>query len=126
MGIISDVQLIGKALQKAGNIDLYNKLIEIQEKIIDTQRENQELREEVARLNETLKTKDSVYFENNAIYKNGKDGIKTGPYCSGCWDSENKLINLHESATPGIFTCPICRKNGGTPKRGGGQVFFQR
>jgi hypothetical protein len=113
MGIISDAQLIGKALQEAGKIELYQKLIEIQEKIIETQQENHELREIVGKLENEQKLRGALRFENNAYYLYGEPGEKPiGPFCSGCRDASGKLIHMHSedsgSGEP-FFRCPNCK-----------------
>lgn len=116
MSIFSDLQLVAKALQEAGKIELYQKLIEVQAIISQVQEENQNLRETAARLEEILKIKGTLKYEQNSWFECDETGKKVaGPYCSRCWDLNKKLIHLHETASRGLFRCPECKASGGRP-----------
>lgn len=98
MGVISELQAIGKILQKAGQIDLYQKISSLMDEILEIKKQNDELREENSELKEQIKIKDSLIFKDNSYYSVDKDGnIKNGPFCSSCWDNSKKLIWLHYS-----------------------------
>jgi regulator of replication initiation timing len=114
MSLITDMQAIGKILQKAGNIELYEKLLTIQEKALETMEQNKNLREENSKLKEKLKIKDSLRFKENAYYTVDQEGnIKDGPFCSRCWDHNEKLICMHLSEKPRSIWCPKCKTYGG-------------
>ncbi len=111
MGIIKDLQAIGKILQKAGNIKLYEQLLTIQEKTLETMEENKNLKEKIENLKEKIKIKDSIIFEHDAYWEKDKEGnITGGPYCSKCYDSERKLMNLVSCGDIKYSECPICKK----------------
>ena len=111
MSIINDIQAIGKILQKAGNIKLYEQLLAIQEKTLETMEENKNLKEEIERLKEKLRIKESIIFEHDACWIKDKEGnIVGGPYCSRCYDSERKLMNLVSCGDAKYSECPICKK----------------
>lgn len=120
MTIISDIQAIGKILQKADNIELYEKLLTIQEKALDIMKENESLRNENSELKEKLRIKGSLRFGKNMYYKvDEKENKKDGPFCSSCWDKENKLIRVHKtdgSHFASIYWCPVCKTNFGRVK----------
>jgi len=110
MGIINDIQAIGKILQKAGNISLYEKLLAIQEKTLETMEENNNLRKEIDKLKEKLKMKDLLIFEHDAYWiKDENRNIKNGPFCSRCYDSSEKLIHLISCPDSGYSMCPQCK-----------------
>lgn len=114
MSFISDLQAIGKVLQKAGNIELYEKLLSIQEKAVEIMEENQKLLEEKLKLENKLKIKGSLNFETNMYYEVDKKGKrKDGPFCSRCWDHDDKLIRMHQSKKNGSSWCPECKTYGG-------------
>lgn len=109
MGIMNDIQAIGKILQKAGNIKLYEQLLAIQEKTLETMEENKNLKEEIEKLKEKLRIKDSVIFKHDACWIKDKNGkVKDGPFCSKCYESSEKLIHLIGCLNPSYSMCPQC------------------
>jgi len=116
MSVLSEVHLIGKALQEAGKIDLYQKLLAILKRDLELQEENQKLKETIKHLSEELQTKGALRFDNNAYFLMLKSGQKEGPFCSACWDSKKTLVRLHDLGD--CECCPSCRYYGATSKRG--------
>jgi hypothetical protein len=114
MGISDTIEIVKTALYEAGRADLYGKLLEIHEKALEYQEENQKLREEITALKETLRIKGQLRFTNtNAYIQYDEAGIRSGgPYCSCCWDRDNKLIHLHYHGLDNLV-CPVCKNTGG-------------
>jgi len=117
MSIIGDMQEIGKVLQKAGNIELYEKLISIQETALKLLEENKDLKEKIQELENQLKIKNTLVFKENAYYSVDAKGIEEkDPFCSNCWDTEAILIRLHETVDHEHWWCPNCKNYGGEIK----------
>jgi hypothetical protein len=111
MSILNDLQLIGKALQEAGKIELYQKLLAIQEKDLEVQEENKKLRDEIEELKRVSSITGSLQFRENAYYLE-----KDGPFCSCCWDKERKLLRMHESVHR-HHICPSCKNTTSRDKK---------
>jgi hypothetical protein len=109
MSLINDFKEIGAFLRKAGNIDLYNKLVDIQEKNLEVMNINNDLREEIARLKEEILIKSALKFQNDTYWLEEMDGTKKGPFCPKCYDDENKLIHLIVCPDPEYSYCPKCK-----------------
>lgn len=109
MGVISEVQLIGKALQEAGKIDLYQKLLVILDKDLEPQEENQKLKETIKHLPEEMRLKGALRFDNNAYYLMLENAQEDGL-------SKNTLVRLHNLED--CNWCPSCKGYGATDKRG--------
>ena len=107
MSIINDLQAVAKVLQKAGNIDLYNILLDLQEKILEVEKENSDLRDQVRELKEELKIKAQIVFSDDAYWIVEVDK-KDGPYCPHCYDGEKRLIRLLSCPDPRFSRCPKC------------------
>jgi len=122
MSLISDFKEIGAFLQKAGNIDLYNKLIAIQEKNLEIMDINNKLREEVAKLKGALKIESSLVFKNDTYWLEEKNGTKEGPFCPKCYDDEKKLIHFVKCPDPKYSYCPKC---GLTIPMRAGKVYYR-
>lgn len=107
MGFYDVIKDAAKVAKEAGNIDLYAKILEVQEKAMDLQNENDRLKKEIETLKNNRETNDALVFRDNEYYLN-KDEEEDGPFCSTCWDGNDKLIRLHEGMYGNI--CPICIK----------------
>ena len=92
---------------KAKNHDLYSRINEVSKDLIESQQENLALKKKVMELEQTLKTKESLKFEDH-VYWLIEDGKKDGPYCPKCWDAESKMIRLR--IFPNAYRkCPNCQ-----------------
>ena len=108
MGFIGEMQAMGKVLQEAGRIDLYEKLLSASEKMLELSEQNEALRRENYELKEKLKIKGSLVFKENMYFLTKEDGQQDGPFCSVCWQSDEKLVRLHSNDLGSIW-CAVCR-----------------
>lgn len=93
----------------ANDLQLKGMLLDIQGAVYDLQEENRNLREEIHELKNTQISSERLIFKDHAYY-DGKDG----PFCSACWDSNNKLIRMNTAAGGGwqeyfSLECPQCK-----------------
>lgn len=96
--------------QKADNVELYRQLFDLSAQALDLQAEVAKLREENFEFKKLKDISDkTIRHEEPVITLEGDD--KNLYYCSHCWDSENKLIqiNCHKDGT---FNCPHCTSQG--------------
>ncbi len=94
--------------QEAGNIDLYQKLLDLEHDMQDMQQENYELKKQLQELrdNHSLESEMEVSLDKRTFFRN-HDGKKTGPYCAVCWQKDKKLTFL-QPEKDGLAWCPIC------------------
>lgn len=101
-------------VQKSNDIKITQKIINVQQAILDMQSEMSNLKIE----NESLKSiKD---LEKRIIRHKGRTYITLENdtdkifYCSRCWDKERKLVQLFESKKQNAYSCPNqnCRNYG--------------
>ena len=103
--IYEAIKDVAKIAQKANNIDLYKKLIDISSDALDLQNKVFELSEENKKLRNKISEKENVVRHKDGLYvtvANEKPEIR---YCSTCWGKDNKLIQLNE-----IGSCRICEE----------------
>lgn len=84
MGILDEVKSLAKTIQQIDNIELYQKILNLQADIMKVLEENNRLKEENRSLKEKFKIKKSLKFENDSYWIKNKDGSKEGPFCSKC------------------------------------------
>lgn len=106
MGFYEMFKDVIKVAKDAGNLDLYEKLLNLTEKAMELQDENIRLKKEIEQLKENDEIRKKLIFENNMYYLIDSDK-KEGPYCSTCWDYEEKLIRIHKNAYD-MLICPVC------------------
>ncbi len=75
---------------------------------MDLMEENRRLKEEINSIKENYKLGKKLVIEKSAYWEiNGNE--KNGPFCSGCWDNNNKLIRIQKKPTAvRINICPVC------------------
>src|SRR5262245_26972185 len=110
MGIIDDVRSVTKVIQQIDNVELYRQILDLQAEIMNLVEDNRKLKSEINSLQDSLRTKESLEFERNAYWKKNQEGARSdGPFCSKCWDRENKTVRMLVMANPQYHQCPSCQ-----------------
>ena len=107
MAIYDAVKDLLKTAQKADNIELYRQLLELGQQALDMQDEISKLKEEVSQYKKRDDLESRIVRHRN-LYVTLKDDDNRVVYCSHCWDSERKLIQV-EITGGNSFRCPHCR-----------------
>lgn len=118
MGIIDEIKSVATTIQQIDNIDLYRQILNLQADVMEIMEENSRLKGENIELREKLRLKNELKFEHEAYWLEKPDKSKDGPFCSKCWDSNQKLIRmLRVDVPPGyennpyvhnLYKCPEC------------------
>jgi hypothetical protein len=104
MSLISEIRSAAEMIQKADNIELYRKILDLQYEAMSLMEKYNAAIEENNALKERIETAGKMKFINNMYYIE-KEG---DPYCSKCWDVDNKRVRLHGNSE-GFFQCPSCK-----------------
>ena len=120
MSAFSEIKEVISFLQKSDNIEMVNKVIDVQARIIDMQDELMNLRDENLKLKNNLKIESKLKrFPNDTVITfEGNDEIM---YCSKCWDDERKLIQV--TTDEDYYKCPKCKNNNLFYKR---EKYYER
>lgn len=102
---------VAKLAQKADNIELYQRLIDLSAQALDLQAENTKLREENAELRKKRDLASEIvrHKEPYITLRNDEEMLR---YCSHCWDTDEKLVQLACDEGSGTFECPHCKVQG--------------
>lgn len=112
MGVYTDGKEILKdiiALSKGiSNMELNNKILELQSTFYELNDENRDLRNELHEL------KNAKLTENKLEYRNGVYSKDDGVFCGVCWDRDNKLVRARQTHNPDdqgnkVFQCDACK-----------------
>lgn len=112
MSLFDILKLAAKAFKESGKIEQYNQILDVQQKLLEMQEKIRVQDIEIRDLKEKLKIKGEIFFEKDACWIKKKDSSKEGPYCSACWDKNNKLIHLHHDGD--FLFCPACKTGAGS------------
>ncbi len=114
MGLYEGIKEVAKVIQKADNIELYSKLLDLGEQALEMQAEIASLREENARLKKEKELDDDIVFHRveksdslsqeypYITLKSDTEGIR---YCAICWGKSHKLIPLYNEVG-----CVVCHQ----------------
>jgi hypothetical protein len=111
---VKDITKRGEFMNIIG--DLKIQLGETQIRVSDYIRENGELKEQVATLQkkiETLENPDSKLIIKDGLYYTSEGD---GPFCTCCYDSDQKIIRLSALGESGLHECPKCKYKYGRSK----------
>lgn len=95
--------------QQVDNIPLVEKLIEAQKQILDLVNENQKLREQIKKMQETTDIAGKIERHEDAYITLADDPDKH-IYCSCCWDTKKMLVQGQKTGV-GTYRCPSCGTN---------------
>ena len=87
MSLYEGIKDAAKIVQKADNIELYQKLLDLSSQALDLQAQIQKLTEENSKLKEKLSILQRI-IRHESIYVTLSDDDQKLPYCAygfGCW-----------------------------------------
>jgi len=115
---LTDLAIQSKNIElQEGLIGLREQLITIKESLLEAREENLSLKEENSLLKkklESLENPKAKLIVRDGVYYGSNDD---GPFCTGCYDNNNKLIRVTELTNAfmqmGKYKCPICNSYSG-------------
>jgi ClpP class serine protease len=114
MSVLDTAKQVVELVQKADNIELYRKILDLQAELLKLVDDNGALRDQVKALREQLVLKANLRFRGNRYWSVREDGKEEGPFCPTCWDIDQRLVrNL---ATDTMVFCYYCA-NHRSPKK---------
>ena len=108
--IATVTQLLSGAIELAKRYkdsELSGALVNIHGVVFGLMEERQELKEALKKAKDTRSLAKRRKFEHNSYWL-PSDGGPEGPYCSRCWDVEDKSVRMHDR-DGGYFHCPGCK-----------------
>ena len=114
MGLFEGIKDVASIVQKADNIELYGKLLDLESQALDMQSEIAELRRENEKLKKQLDEREDVCYHitkrvdelhREYPYITLKSDSKNIRYCAVCWGKDRKLIPLYDE-----LNCIVCRQ----------------
>jgi hypothetical protein len=113
MGVIENMKDVADLVKQFGDIELNRRILTLENEVLDLSRDKRRADEKVEELQRVISIKNDLTFRGNEYYLKTTDG-EDGPFCSLCWDRDQKLIRLHSGR---IEPCPACYQDRATAKR---------
>ena len=116
MGLYEGIKDVAKVVQQADNIELYQRLLDLSAQALDLQAENARLKDENTQLNKKRIDEEKL-VRHKQPYLTMRDDELQIKYCTVCWDTSRKLVQMKEmvnSSTygPGIkLYCHNCKSS---------------
>lgn len=106
MGLYEALKDLAKVIQRMDNIEVTQKLMDVQMQAGELIEEAHVLRDKVRQLETRSQIEQSLVFEDDVYYRRLSKGGEDGPFCSKCWDVTKALVRLHTREN--WWFCPNC------------------
>lgn len=106
---IAAVKAAASIAKEAGKLELYEKILDLRDQLMQADDENRALRRRVDELEEQLRWKERLVFRYNVYWGRADEDDPEWPYCPRCWDAERKAIRLVKTATKDYVECRNCK-----------------
>ena len=114
MELIDNVKALADMSKKLKDRKLMELIINLETTLLEFKADYEDLREQISVLeaeNEKLKMQKEISRTLSyelGVYFTEIKGEREGPFCTRCWDADNKLVRLAVQKT-GIAQCPECK-----------------
>jgi hypothetical protein len=108
MGLIDNMKELADLIKKAGDVDLYRKIVESEGEVMDLTREKRQLEDRVRELEGLLALQKIMVFKEPFFWQEG-DGT---PFCPACWEDKRAAIHLFlvfDNLERIRRDCPACK-----------------
>jgi len=105
MSIIENVKEIADLVKKLDDVDLYRRILTLEQEVFELNEENRSLKERISNLENIKDITSKMTFKSPFWYMED-DEI---PHCPRCWESDKRTIHLVEIPDHG-FECPQCNQ----------------
>ena len=109
MGIIENAEEAVKLVQEIDNLELYRKLVDLQNEAMELSEKLREKDKRIAQLEDVLSIKGKMVLKDMAYYMQDENGkLVDGPFCTKCFDVDHVLCRI-VPAIGGMVRCQKCK-----------------
>ena len=109
MGLLENMKEIADLIKKAGDVDLYRRIVESEGEVVDLTREKRKLEDRVRELENQLALRKKMACKPPFYWQEGDDT----PFCPTCWETKKLAVHLAfaSEATDGTrWDCKSCQQ----------------
>jgi hypothetical protein len=107
MSIIDNAKELTTLIQKIGDIELYRKIVNLEQEIFELTRAKLSTEDELEKTKRLLAFKGALHFKPPVYFADG-DKI---PFCPTCWERDSKAIHLggpYRDSQGTCYRCQVC------------------
>jgi len=108
MSIIDNAKELVTAVHEIKNLELYERVLNLNAGILELVDENRELRVEIEDLSKKLQLRGKMNFREPFYFQDGD----VTPYCSSCWETKTHAIHVVKTSDregQARWDCPSCK-----------------
>jgi hypothetical protein len=108
VGLLENLKDAAELAKQIGNMELYRKIIGLEQEVHDLSREKRRLENRTDELESALRFKATLVFRSPFYFAEGDDV----PYCPSCWEKDRATIHmvLFDRYMSGkTYQCPQCK-----------------
>lgn len=111
MGVIDSIKTIADVIRRIDNIELYRQILDLQAEVMSVVEENVRLKQEVGDLRGKLIVKDRLVVRDDCYWVPDASSHLDGPFCSTCWDTDQKLVRMLRMANEAFVSCTLHKRS---------------
>jgi len=115
MSIIDNAKEVATAIHEMKNLELYERVLNLNAGIMDLVEENRQLRGKNEELQKALKLRENMRFEEPFYYQ-GDDKTPFCPSCMECKDTAVHVVFESTNLEATYWHCPACKTDYRIPK----------
>ena len=112
IGAVKGAWEIGKSIAKVkgefDKIEHKQLAVELMDKLMELLTENVSLKIELAELKEHLKVRGRMVHRGSVYFQTLEDGTEDGPFCTRCFDVDQRLVRIIGGGAGVPSHCPQC------------------
>jgi hypothetical protein len=108
MGLLDEMKEVGDLIKKAGDIDLYRRIVKLEGEVTELTRDKRRGEDRIEELERALKFKNELKFEDPYYWLDGDPA----PYCPACWSGKRQathIVTVREQLKYDKHQCPSCK-----------------
>ena len=110
MGTIDNIKEVAKLVKDIGNMELYQKILDLQGEVMELTQANHDLQTRVRELDDIVSKAGRMTFRSPFYYL---DGDPT-PLCPRCWEVDKNAVHYPEPRSTAIgprYVCLECKRD---------------
>ena len=111
MALYDALKDAASVVNKAQNVELYQTLLDAQQQALELQSENAELKKKIEELQDMRELEEKIIRHKSTFITIKRDNQEI-PYCSICWDTDKKTVQLqgyYEDDGRFNYSCIVCK-----------------
>jgi len=109
MSLLENMKDIADLIKKAGDVELYRRIVESEGEVVDLTREKRQLEDRVRELESQLALQKKMAFKSPFYWQEGD----ATPYCPTCWETKQMAVHLafaFEDSNGARWDCKSCQQ----------------